>query len=182
VSRYHATSTTPLFMGLAILALGLGASLSPSVDASPIEDRMAEDDGANSDAQLDPKRVNWRQLEFKATKLFVSARTQVDLGQVSPGVAEIAFDTQALGRKTTDAIRFQLADAGTLTREKQKHGNNPYAKLYRFDKDTVTMERSEPIDVDEGENPFVIPFVEPAVIDFRGFDAKTLVAVRRITV
>ena len=128
-----------------VSALAVLLFLAPAgVGASPIDDRMTDDS-----AQLDPKRVTWRQLDYKATKLFVSARTEVLLSQVAPGVAEISFDTQALGRKTTDAIRFQLASAATLTRQKQKHGNNPYAKLYRFAEDSVTMERSEPADVDE---------------------------------
>lgn len=122
-----------------------GFALAAFAGASPVDDRMS----AADDRPLDPKRVSWRQLEYRASKLFVSARTHVDLAQVAPGVAEISFDTRALGRKTTDAIRFRLADADTLTRRKQKHGNNPYAKLYRFADEQVTMERSEPADVDE---------------------------------
>ena len=111
--------------------------------ASPIEDRLAEE------SSLDPKRVSWQELEFKASKLFITAKTQVELALVDDGVAEISFDTQALGRKTSDAIRFRLADANTQSRHKQKHGSNPYAKVYRFGEGQVTMERSEPADVDE---------------------------------
>lgn len=109
-----------------------------------------EADPPNGDGvQLDPKRVSWRQLEFKASKLFVSATTRVELGQVAPGVAEVSLETKALGRKTTDSVRFQLADARTLERRKRKHGNKPYAKLYRFQPNGVTMERSEPANIDE---------------------------------
>lgn len=126
-----------------VLTASAFAVLATVAVSSPIDDRLAEDQS------LDPKRVSWRQLDFKASKLFISAKTQVKLAQVAPGMAEISFDTQALGRRTTDAIRFRLVDAATQTRRKQKHGNKPYAKLYRFGEGTVTMERAEPADVDE---------------------------------
>lgn len=125
------------------LAVSAFAALSTVAVASPIDDRLAED------STLDPQRVNWRQLDFKASKLFISAKTQVELAHLADGVAEISFDTQALGRKTTDAIRFRLADATTQSRHKQKHGSSPYAKVYRFGEGKVTMERAEPADVDE---------------------------------
>lgn len=125
------------------LSVSAFAALSTIAGASPLDDRLADAE------PLDPKRVSWQQLEFKASKLFITAKTRVELAQVAPGVAEISFDTQALGRKTTDAIRFLLDNAATQSREKQKHGGSPYAKVYRFGDGTVTMERSEPANVDE---------------------------------
>lgn len=125
------------------LTVSAFAALATVAGASPLDDRLADAE------PLDPKRVSWQLLDFKASKLFISAKTRVELAQVAPGVAEISFDTQALGRKTTDAIRFQFDDAATLSREKQKHGSSPYAKVYRFGDGTVTMERSEPANVDE---------------------------------
>lgn len=134
-----------------LIALAGGAALlllTLQLPASPIED-LVPDSTSDDDPAIDPERVSWRRLDFKASKLFVSARTQVELAEVEPGVAEITFDTQVLGRRNTDAVRFQMGNADSRTRHKQKHGKHPYAKFFRYGDELVTMVRSEPADIDE---------------------------------
>jgi hypothetical protein len=98
---------------------------------------------------IDPARVGWQRAEFQASKLFVTATTAVELAEVDRGIGEIKLETKVLGKTTLDTTRFRLGDAGALTSSAQRFGKHPYAKFYTYGKNGVTMERSEPADVDE---------------------------------
>lgn len=139
--RRHLLRSLPLACTTLLAAALLSQALTSY--ATPIDpDRK----GAQ---RLDNGRVDWQRLDYKASKLFISASTTVRLEHVERNVADISFDTKAGGRRTSDTVRFRLDDADTIFRRKQKHGSKPYAKHYRYGQGRVSMERSEPADVDE---------------------------------
>lgn len=119
--------------------------------------------------------VEWRSLRYKATKLFMTATSDVRLtlpgrdtaaralqpcphGDCTPLVpkgqtAAIALDTSFVGRRSTETIWFDAIDGRSLQREKRKHGSSGYAKLYRFGEYGIGYRRSEPGRGEESYEP-----------------------------
>ncbi|MEM9557928.1 MAG: hypothetical protein AAGC60_26960 [Acidobacteriota bacterium] len=110
--------------------------------------------------------VDWRTARYKASKLFLTARTEVVLaplpppqaraqlqacpGQCVEGLAPhgatwaISFDASFVGRRSTETVHFDAADGRSLQRVKRRHGSDAYAKLYRFAEQGVAYRRSSP--------------------------------------
>ena len=128
-------------------------------------------DAGGEAPSFDAQRVRWQHLEYRATKLLISATTTIDLRAVSgdearagllaaerPGATaqepgertlEIRLESSVLGRKSIEKLWFDPHAATTLQRYKLRHGSKAYDKTQRFTDLGVLSRRRSPADDSE---------------------------------
>jgi hypothetical protein len=108
--------------------------------------------------ELDPQKVRWTELEYRAKKLTFSASTTILYGLVAtsasraqltkpgqgiaveatgPEVARVDLETQGMGRRTTTTLWLDPTSAAALQRSQAEAGSKPRIKTYRFTGDGV---------------------------------------------
>ena len=130
---------------------------------------------SRSPEPLDPQRLAWTSLDFKARKLFITARTVVRLRGVPAAeaggewinssrgavampegdtVMEVGIDTAAAGRESAVNVWFDPRQATALQRLKVRKGKKAYRKVSRFTDEGTYVLRTAPIDKGEAGRPF----------------------------
>lgn len=123
---------------------------------------------------FDPRHLAWTEAEFKAQKLFLTARSAVRLRSVpaanaaaewiesphgvnvqpaGPQVIEITLETSGVGGESTDQVWFDPARADAFQRLKTRHGKKGYRKAIRFSDEGTFIRRSAPSNGAEGRLP-----------------------------
>ncbi len=116
--------------------------------------------------RMDPRAVTWSTLEFRATKLFLTATAEISLEHLparlasarlratsrdddaSPTgpVGHLAVTSKLAGRQSDEEVFFALVDGGTFERRKRQHGRKPYFRSERYTDAGVDGERRRPAD------------------------------------
>ena len=109
----------------------------------------------------------WRVLNYKASKLFITASTTVtlevdaeapaELYTPSPEVSKdhapipavrinhgLILESDTLGRRSKEHVLFDAADGTAVQRHKRRLGSKGYSKKHRFSKGGVAVQRSSP--------------------------------------
>ncbi|MCG8462639.1 MAG: hypothetical protein MI919_40660 [Holophagales bacterium] len=172
VASRGAFRTEPLIFAF-LIALCCSAPALPQPRAGASGAAAVPGHGAASRAAVAaPEAPSWRRLDLEASKLFLTASTEVSLQPVASSKAraelmssprgkarvaaergwKIAIDTSAMGRRSSEEILFDAAGSG-LQRFKLRHGSKAYSKTYRFTDAGVFLLRTSPADVDEATGP-----------------------------
>ncbi len=115
----------------------------------------------------------WRTLHFEASKLFLTAKTEVRLSEETANLDQVLLSSpegrtwnppqhglwtlelfsSAVGRDSRSRVWFDPQSQRAWQREKERLGSKPYDKLSRYTRDGVYTRRRAPQDSSERDRP-----------------------------
>ena len=123
--------------------------------------------------QLDANQVTWTGLRYEASKFFVTVRSEVQLGTLSPAATasalkpphqstgltpgaeplwHLALTTTFLGRENRDQLWFSSQGAA-FQQLSERRGGKPYTKVFRFTTEGTSLRRIAPASEAEEKKP-----------------------------
>lgn len=150
---------------------------------------------ASRPPRMNPHAVSWSALEFRATKLFLTADATVAIEHLPARIAgrelratvrdddlqprgpvgHLRVTSKLAGRESEEEVFFALIDGGTFERRKRQLGRKPYFRSERYTQGGVDGERRRPADP-EDTNP------ERWTIADRRFDARVVSPADRVLI